>query len=96
MNVANVPLIKSPLFLANQSLNAIINQEATLLLPDFGVNSSYALTGTQTFSVILEGTKLTVLSSNLADVGTQQLTISLLKSTQIVNFQVNVIFTTEN
>ncbi len=34
-----------------------------------------------------------MLSSNLADVGTHKLTMSLLKGNQTVNFQVNVVFT---
>ncbi len=30
VNVANVPLPKTPLFVANQNLSAVINQEAIL------------------------------------------------------------------
>jgi hypothetical protein len=34
-----------------------------------------------------------VLSSNLADLGTQQIAMSLIKGNQTVNFKVNVVFT---
>ncbi len=92
VDVANVPPPKTPLFVPNQNLSAVINQEAILKLPDFGSNAGYALIGSQTFKVILEGAKLTVFSSNLSEVGTQKLKMSLTKGDQVVNFEVVIVF----
>ena len=87
------PVAVQPIKIPNMILNATVNQEAFLNLPNFDAQYTYVVVSKQKFEASVDGNKLKVFSIHEADVGTYKLDLVADSSSDKVSFEVKVVLT---